>query len=176
MGRGRDAVPDPPPSGGSQARGEEFRNCARSRGTGTKALIQSRVTHGPHCAHTQGLRRPVHTAAPAPNLWGCPVHSASSTKTKAQPGSTQHPVANSAAALARFQMVSLTMNLDVRQRRPRSKLTLIKSSQPTLHNMIISKFGQASHTARPAQQGMSQSTEGDPDRRCFQFKMSPWEG
>lgn len=71
---------------------------------GTKALLQSRVTHGPHCAHTQGLQRPVRTAAPAPNLWGCPVHSASSTKTRAQPGSIRHPVANSAAALACFQM------------------------------------------------------------------------
>lgn len=136
---------------------ELSRGC-RSRGRGQKPQTEGPTAHTrPH--PTSGgvlfarLRKDTGTAR---------AYSAS----KGQTGSS----------LAYSQTMSLTMNLDVRWRRHRSKLTLIKSSQPTLRNTIISKFGQASHTARPAQQGMSQSTEGDPDRRGFQFEMSLWEG
>lgn len=118
---------------------------------------------------------PVGTTAPSPHLCRCPVHLAGSAKTWAQLAYlASHGQLNS--SLAHSRTVSLTMNFDVQWKRPRSKLTLIKSSQPTLHNTVISKFGQASHTARLAQQGMSQSTKGNPDRRRFQFEMSRWEG
>lgn len=55
--------------------------------------------------------------------------------------------------------MSLTMNLGMRWRHSRSKLTLIKSSPLALHNMVISKFGQVL-TVSLAQQRTSQSTEG----------------
>lgn len=142
---------------------------------GTKELLPSGVTHGPHRAQTRGrgvlwAQLPLH-----PTFAGVPFTRLALQRQEHNPAySASHGQLNS--SLAYSQMVSLTMNLDVRWRRPRSKLTLIKSSQPTLHNMVISKFGQASHTARLAQQGMSQSTKGDPDRRRFQFEMSLWEG